>query len=154
MTKEEFLNNPLRFWYSLNKPLIKDEWLAQAWEEEAHFRGEVTYGFAREASKVGTLNGLQVDLIRFAHVLPLVRVIELYTKIRVRAFWRESEFRPDFERALEEKMAALPVPLSEEETKVMMLEEVETAILSEAALSDWNHEEEDEAWSHLQPRRD
>jgi len=26
----------------------------------------------------------------------------------------------------------------------------EAAILSEAALSDWNREEEDEAWSHLQ----
>ena len=129
MTKEEFLNNPLRFWYSLHQPFIKDEWLVQAWEEEAHFRGEVTYGFAREASKVGTLNGLQVDLIRLAHVLPLARVIELYTKIRARSFWRESEFRPDFERVLEQKMAALPVPLSEEEIKVMMWEEVETALV-------------------------
>ena len=27
----------------------------------------------------------------------------------------------------------------------------ETALLSEAALSDWNRPEEDEAWSHLQP---
>ena len=26
----------------------------------------------------------------------------------------------------------------------------ETALLSEAALSDWNRPEEDEAWSHLQ----
>jgi hypothetical protein len=29
----------------------------------------------------------------------------------------------------------------------------ETAILSEAALSDWNRPEEDDAWSHLQPAR-
>jgi hypothetical protein len=29
----------------------------------------------------------------------------------------------------------------------------ETAFLSEAALSDWNRPEEDEAWSHLQPAR-
>lgn len=29
----------------------------------------------------------------------------------------------------------------------------ETALLSEAALSDWNRPEEDEAWSHLQPAR-
>jgi hypothetical protein len=28
-----------------------------------------------------------------------------------------------------------------------------TALLSEAALSDWNRPEEDEAWSHLQPAR-
>jgi hypothetical protein len=28
-----------------------------------------------------------------------------------------------------------------------------TALLSEAALSDWNRPEEDEAWSHLQPVR-
>ena len=27
----------------------------------------------------------------------------------------------------------------------------ETALLSEAALADWNRPEEDEAWSHLQP---
>lgn len=27
----------------------------------------------------------------------------------------------------------------------------ETALLSEAALSDWNRPEEDEAWAHLQP---
>ncbi|MEA2692307.1 MAG: hypothetical protein QOJ16_1694 [Acidobacteriota bacterium] len=26
-----------------------------------------------------------------------------------------------------------------------------TALLSEAALSDWNRPEEDEAWAHLQP---
>ncbi len=26
----------------------------------------------------------------------------------------------------------------------------ETALLSEAALADWNREEEDEAWQHLQ----
>ena len=26
----------------------------------------------------------------------------------------------------------------------------ETALLSEVALSDWNHSEEDEAWQHLQ----
>jgi len=29
----------------------------------------------------------------------------------------------------------------------------ETALLSEAALSDWNRPEEEEAWSHLQPVR-
>ena len=29
----------------------------------------------------------------------------------------------------------------------------ETALLSEAALSDWNRPEEDAAWSHLQPAR-
>ncbi len=29
----------------------------------------------------------------------------------------------------------------------------ETAILSESALSDWNRDEEDEAWSHLQSAR-
>ena len=29
----------------------------------------------------------------------------------------------------------------------------ETALLSEAALSDWNRPEEDEAWAHLQPGR-
>ena len=29
----------------------------------------------------------------------------------------------------------------------------ETALLSEAALSDWNRPEEDEAWSHLQKVR-
>lgn len=29
----------------------------------------------------------------------------------------------------------------------------ETALLSEAALADWNRPEEDEAWSHLQPVR-
>ena len=29
----------------------------------------------------------------------------------------------------------------------------ETALLSEAALEDWNRTEEDEAWSHLQPER-
>ena len=29
----------------------------------------------------------------------------------------------------------------------------ETALLSEAALSDWNRPEEDEAWAHLQPDR-
>jgi predicted DNA-binding antitoxin AbrB/MazE fold protein len=29
----------------------------------------------------------------------------------------------------------------------------ETALLSEAALSDWNRPEEDEAWQHLQPER-
>jgi hypothetical protein len=28
-----------------------------------------------------------------------------------------------------------------------------TALLSEAALSDWNRPEEEEAWSHLQPVR-
>ena len=27
----------------------------------------------------------------------------------------------------------------------------DTALLSEAALSDWNRPEEDEAWAHLQP---
>ena len=29
----------------------------------------------------------------------------------------------------------------------------DTALLSEAALSDWNRPEEDEAWAHLQPGR-
>lgn len=29
----------------------------------------------------------------------------------------------------------------------------ETVLLSEAALSDWNRSEEDEAWRHLQPER-
>ena len=29
----------------------------------------------------------------------------------------------------------------------------ETALLSEAALSDWNRPEEDAAWSHLQPAK-
>lgn len=29
----------------------------------------------------------------------------------------------------------------------------ETALLAEAALSDWNRPEEDEAWSYLQPGR-
>ncbi len=28
---------------------------------------------------------------------------------------------------------------------------LETALLSEAALDDWNRPEEDEAWTHLQP---
>lgn len=40
---------------------------------------------------------------------------------------------------------------------VTILEEAppvhEAAILSEAALSDWNRAEEEEAWSHLQPGR-
>jgi hypothetical protein len=30
---------------------------------------------------------------------------------------------------------------------------IETALLSEAALADWNGPEEDAAWSHLQPVR-
>ncbi len=38
---------------------------------------------------------------------------------------------------------------------VTILEDVprsdETALLSEAALADWNRPEEDAAWSHLQP---
>ena len=148
VTKEEFLNAPLHFWYSLSRPLIEDKWLV--WEEDARFQDEVTYEFAREASKIGTLNGLHADLIRLAHVLPLARVIELYTKIRARSFWRESEFRPNFERALGQKMTALPVPLPEEEIQLIMLDEVETALLSKTALSDWNREEEDEAWLHLQ----
>ena len=53
-----------------------------------------------------------------------------------------------------------PVSLEwEHRALVIILEEEpavhphETALLSEAALSDWNRPEEDDAWSHLQPAR-
>ena len=35
----------------------------------------------------------------------------------------------------------------------LLVMDLETALLTESALSDWNRSEEDEAWSHLQPAR-
>jgi hypothetical protein len=43
---------------------------------------------------------------------------------------------------------AIVLILDEPETSVD-----ETAVLSEAALQDWNRPEEDAAWSHLQPAK-
>ena len=49
--------------------------------------------------------------------------------------------------SLEWEHRALVIILEEEPT----VHPDETALLSEAALSDWNRPEEDDAWSHLQP---
>ena len=47
-------------------------------------------------------------------------------------------------------------PSSARRALVTILDEdpiAETALLSEAALDEWNRPEEDEAWAHLQPAR-
>ncbi len=50
--------------------------------------------------------------------------------------------------ALSEPRRALVTILDEPAPRI-----AETALLAEAALSDWNRPEEDEAWSYLQPGR-
>lgn len=115
VTKEQFLENSIRFYWSLNRPLIEDEWLVQAWEQNARFRDEATCEFQREASKIGVLDLLNEPLHQLSRALPLQRMVALYLEVRVQAFRREPEFRPAFERVFGEGMKAFPKPLALDE---------------------------------------
>lgn len=95
MNKTEFLRNPLSFYYR-DREGMRDEWIAQAWEQDENFKEQVSYEFQREVSKFGNLNLLQNDLELLARALPMHRVIELYVRLRSRGERDESEFRPNF----------------------------------------------------------
>ena len=114
MTEQKFLEDPLLNYYNHRKP-ISDDWIARAWETDAKFRSGLTYGFERDASKIGTLEGMKDELEVLVRALPIHRVIEIYMRVRERSSHRESEFRPTFTAVLGEKIADFPAPLAEGE---------------------------------------
>ena len=114
VTREEFFSRP-SYWYYLGGAPIPDEWIGSAWEQVQEFRENVTYEFAREASKVGDISGLEPSLCSLARVLPLHRMVEVYERVRARSPHREPEFRPTFERVFGEQMSTFPIPLSRRE---------------------------------------
>jgi hypothetical protein len=113
VTREEFFARP-NYWYYLGGAPIPDQWIAEAWEDLAEFRDNVTYEFEREASKVGELDAIQSSLEFLDRILPLHRMVEIYKKVRARSPHRETEFRPTFERVFGERMSAFPTALPRE----------------------------------------
>ncbi len=107
ITLEQFLAEPSRYYY-MEPVNLPNDWIAQAWEQSEEFRQNVTYEYAREASKNGDLGSVATSLRRLASVLPINRSIELYCAIRDLSPHRESEFRRTFERIFRSRMAKFP----------------------------------------------
>ena len=114
ITLEQFLTDPNRYYY-MEPVVILDEWIVQAWEQSDAFRENVTYEYAREASKNGDLECLEDSLRQLTSILPMHRNIELYCSIRDMSPHRECEFRPTFERIFGNRIAEFPDPVTDEQ---------------------------------------
>jgi uncharacterized protein (TIGR02996 family) len=123
ITQEEFLQNPSHYYYG-GGAKIEEEWIAHAWETVPEFRENVSYEFAREASKVGGLDGCRSHLEFLDRILPLRGLVELYERVRAESPHREPEFRPTFSRVFKERMAAFPPPFTKREIIAALGEEL------------------------------
>lgn len=86
------------------------EWMAAAWEIE-RVRKELSGEMARSVSKTGELWYTDEYLHYLSRALPVTRQVELFLNIRERSPYRETEFRPGFERAFPASVPHLPPPL-------------------------------------------
>jgi hypothetical protein len=88
------------------------EWMAAAWEID-RVRNELSGEMARSVSKIGHLAYADEFLNYLSRSLPISRQVELFFFIRdSRNEFRETEFRPGFERAFPDCVSQLPLPLT------------------------------------------
>ena len=111
ISKEEFLRrmeaNPYDNYLGIDE--TPPEWMAAAWDID-RVREELSYGLAREVSKTGSLCRTDEYLQFLSASLSVDRQLELFDYI-VQHAGRESEFRPEFERAFPHSASLLPPAL-------------------------------------------
>src|SRR5262249_27838458 len=111
LTKETFLADATRLWYSRRQDEIPLEWFAEAWRTVPFFRENVSYELRRYASKWGEMAAPDI-LGTLAQFLSREEVVALYEYVRDHA-GRETEWRAEFEAAFPEHAVALP-PVQED----------------------------------------
>lgn len=106
LTKDDFLREATKIWYSNRRDEVPLDWFGQAWRDVPAFRGDLSYELIRYARKLGEL--LAPDLLPvLAAVLTGEEVVSLYKYVRDHA-GRESEWRREFEVAFPAHVNALP----------------------------------------------
>lgn len=108
MTKDQFLQDPVRFFWSGDHD-IPPEWIRDAWSISA-FRDNVTYEFVRGVRKFGDLGDCQFWLEILPPLLSANEVVQLFTAIRDQAHQPENAWRPEFEVAFQPFADSLPPP--------------------------------------------
>jgi hypothetical protein len=106
MTKEEFLADPLRQWYSHQQHEVQTQWFAKAWRTSSHFKSEISYELGRYAGKTGAF-WADETLFHLSQFLNQDDVLQLHQYI-LRKARRESDWRDEFERWFPYCADALP----------------------------------------------
>jgi hypothetical protein len=106
MTKEEFLKSPSTLVLQAEESVPAD-WIAEAWDDQ-QFQANVTHAVVRSVSKNGDFFIASYWLEVLPTFLTEDQVVSLYKRIRDESGRKESEWRPEFERAFSAQIASLP----------------------------------------------
>ncbi len=108
LTREAFLGDPIRLWYSDRRRDIEREWFKEAWHTRPFFRERLTF----ELTQSVQLHGNFRKAARLLNYLPTVLdrddVVTLFRTIAYESGRLEDEWRPRFERAFARYAGALP----------------------------------------------
>jgi hypothetical protein len=113
MTKEDFLRDPVRFFWLENHD-IPNEWIKEAWSVD-RFRENATYELIRSVRKNGDFFIAQYWLQILPEILTEQQVVDLYVAIRDQSHRCEDEWRGEFEAAFHRFIDKLPPPRTGEQ---------------------------------------
>ncbi len=111
LTREAFLGDPIRLWYSDRRSDIDPEWFKEAWHTRPFFRDRLTFELTESVQLHGNFRKAAKLLNHLPGVLERDDVVTLFKTIRYESGRLEDEWRPRFERAFAKHADALPAPL-------------------------------------------
>jgi hypothetical protein len=113
-------------WSELPVQTIPDEWrdaLEEVWNEHYDFIDNV----GQSISKKGNIWVPVATMREYAARLTVPEQVKFYLSLRRAYPWRDSEFRPDFERGFPDCVAHLPPALTVQECELAWVEVVRRA---------------------------
>lgn len=113
LTREKFLGDPIRLWYSERQSDVAHEWFKEAWHTRPFFRDRLTFELTQSVQLHGNFRKASKLLGYLPAVLERDDVIALFKTIRYESARLEDEWRPRFERAFAKHAGALPPPHTE-----------------------------------------
>jgi hypothetical protein len=111
LTREQFLDDTIRLWYSARQSDIDPEWFKEAWHTRPFFRDRLTFELTESVQLHGNFRKAAKLLGYLPTVLERDEVVALFKTIRYESGRLEDEWRPRFERAFTKHADALPTPL-------------------------------------------
>lgn len=108
LTREKFLGDPIRLWYSDRRSDIDREWLKEAWHTRPFFRDRLTWELTENVQLYGSFRKVAKLLRYLPAVLERDYVVALFKTIQDESGRLADEWRPRFEGAFAEHANALP----------------------------------------------
>ena len=108
LTREKFLADAIRLWYSDRRSEVEREWFKEAWRTHPFFRDRLTWDLTESVQQHGNFRKAAKLLNYLTTVLDRDEVVTLFKTIAYESGRFEDEWRPRFERAFAEHADALP----------------------------------------------